>query len=75
MWRTVCPAAPGRCHGPGPSSVPDLIGVIVTTEVQGRGSLTTGNVAGHAVLRVEAPLSYRPDGGHPAFGVVRVRLP
>ena len=65
------PASSGRA----PESVPDLIGVIVTTEVQDRGSRTTGNIASHAVLRVDDPAAYRSDGGHVGAGVVRAKLP
>jgi hypothetical protein len=67
--------SPPASSGRGPASVPDVIGVIVTTEARGRGSLTTGNVASHAVLRVESPASYRPDAGHGAWGVVRATMP
>jgi hypothetical protein len=66
---------PPASSGHGPASVPDLISVIVTTEVTGRGSRTTGNIAAFAVLRVDDPAAYRPDGGHGATGVVRVQLP
>lgn len=64
--------SPPASSGSGPETVPDLIGVIVTTAVQSRGQNSTGNIAGHAVMRVENPASYRPDGGHQATGVVRV---
>ena len=56
-------------------SVPDLIGVIIATEVRARGANSTGNIAGHAVLRVADPAGYRSDGGHSAAGVVRAVIP
>ena len=65
------PASSGR----GPETIPDLIGVIVTTDVQERGSKTTGNIAAHAVLRVDDPPGYRSDGGHGSTGIVRATLP
>lgn len=68
-------SSPPASSAHGPATVPDLIGVIVTTAAQGQGSRTTGNIASHAVLRVDAPAAYRPDGGHGSTGVVRVLLP
>jgi hypothetical protein len=68
-------SSPPANAGRGPESVPDLIGVIVTTEVQRRGSSATGNIAGHAVLRVGDPAGYRPDGGHDTWGKVRITMP
>jgi hypothetical protein len=55
-----------------PATLPDVISVIVTTRVTRRGVLSTGNIAGHAILRVENPERYRPAGGHGMHGVVRV---
>ena len=66
--------SPPANAGRGPESVPDLIGVIITTDVQRRGSNSTGNIAGHAVLRVDDPAAYRPDPGHAAWGVVRAQI-
>jgi len=68
-------ASPPASAGRGPDSVPDLIGVIVTTEVWRRGSNSSGNIAGHALLRVENPAEYRPDGGHDTWGVLRMTMP
>lgn len=65
MWVSP-PASSGR----EPATVPDVIGVIITTRVEGRGSNTVGNIAGYAVLRVEDPAAYQPNGGHAAMGVV-----
>jgi hypothetical protein len=67
--------SPPASSGRGPESVPDLIAVIITTAVQNRGSRSSGNVAGHAVLRVDDPLGYRSDGGHASTGAVRAVLP
>ena len=55
--------------------VPDVIGVIVTTHVVQRGANLSGNVASHAILRVEDPAGYRPDAGHGAAGLVRALMP
>ncbi len=68
-------ASPPASSGRGPAQVPDVIGVIVTTQVAQRGSNLSGNVASHAILRVEDPAGYRPDGGHGAWGVVRALAP
>lgn len=67
--------SPPASSGRGPATVPDLIGVIITTVVENRGSRTTGNISGHAVLRVDDPARYRSDGGHGSTGVVRAVLP
>ena len=67
--------SPPASSGHGPEAVPDLIGVIVTTEVQSRGQSSTGNITAHAVMRVDEPASYRPDGGHQATAVVRSVTP
>lgn len=68
-------ASPPASSARGPESVPALIGVIVTTAAEERGARTTGNVSAHAIVRVDDPASYRPDGGHRAWGVVRMLLP
>jgi hypothetical protein len=67
-------SSPPASSGNMPADVPDLISVIVTTRVTRRGTLSTGNIAGHAILRVENPERYRPAGGHALNGVVRVVL-
>lgn len=67
--------SPPANAGRGPGDVPDLIGVIISTEAWRRGANTTGNIVGHAVLRVENPSAYRPDGGHDTWGVVRLTMP
>jgi hypothetical protein len=64
--------SPPASSAPGPLSVPDLIGVIITTEIQGRGANASGNIAGHAVIRVDDPAAYEPNGGHASTGIVRV---
>jgi hypothetical protein len=66
LWSSP-PASSARM----PAEVPDVVSVIVTTQVTGRGVLSTGNIAGHAILRVENPAQYRPAGGHAGWGVVR----
>ena len=58
-----------------PPTIPDIIAVIVTSHVEGRGAHTTGNIAGYAVLRVDDPAAYQPNGGHAATGVIRAVLP
>jgi hypothetical protein len=67
--------SPPASSANGDADVPDLIGVIIATEVRERGANSTGNIAGHAVLRVADPAGYRSDGGHAATGVVRVVMP
>ncbi|MGK7311776.1 MAG: Ig-like domain-containing protein [Candidatus Longimicrobiales bacterium M2_2A_002] len=57
-----------------PGMVADVIRVIVTTEVSGRGSRSSGDIAGYALLRVDSPEEYRPAGGHRAWGVLRIFL-
>ncbi len=58
-----------------PESLPDIIGVIVTTEIEGVGRHTVGNVASQAVLLVEDPAGYKPNPGHPAWGQMRAAIP
>lgn len=67
--------SPPASSGHGPASVPDVIGVLVTTQVDNRGVRATGNIARRAILRVQSPASYQPNGGHAAFGVLRAFLP
>ena len=57
-----------------PETVADVISVIVTTEISGRGSRSSGDIAGYALLRVESPETYRPAGGHGGWGVLRIFL-
>jgi len=70
-WQSP-PAASARIM---PAELADVIGVIITTRVSGRGSWSIGNIAGHAVLRVDQPQAYRPAGGHDAWGTLRLQLP
>lgn len=65
-------ASPPASAGAMPPGLPTLISVIVTTEVTGHGKGSTGNIAGHAILRVEAPESYHPAGGHDTWGWLRM---
>ena len=69
MW-----ASPPASSGDEPPTIPDVIGVIITTQVEGRGSNTVGNIAGHALMRVDDPRAYGPNSGHRATGVVRAKL-
>lgn len=59
----------------GPDALPDIISVIITTRVDGRGSRSLGNIASHVVVRVVDPAGYAPNGGHEAWGVMRAPLP
>lgn len=68
-------SSPPASSGPMPISMSDVISVIVTTRVTGRGSLSMGDVAGYAILRVHDPGSYRPAGGHVMWGTLRAFLP
>lgn len=67
-------SSPPASAGAMPPSLPTLISVIVTTEVTGHGTGSTGNIAGHAILRVEAPEDYHPASGHDTWGWVRALL-
>ena len=58
-----------------PATIARYISVIVTTRFSGTGASLTGNIAGHAILRVDTPEGYRPNPGHDASGVVRAILP
>jgi hypothetical protein len=58
-----------------PATLADVISVLVTTRVSGRGALSQGNITGHVVLRVEGPERYRPASGHAMWGVMRMWLP
>jgi hypothetical protein len=71
VWQSP-PAASARVM---PAALADVTGVIVTTRVSGRGSWSIGNIAGHAVLRVDQPHAYRPAAGHDAWGTLRLELP
>lgn len=66
---------PPGSSGHGPATIPDIIAVIVTNHVEGRGAHTIGNIVGRAVLRVDDPASYQPNAGHSATGVVRAVIP
>lgn len=66
-------SGPGA-SGPPPKSVGRLIGVIVTTRVNGEGNRVGGDIADWVVLRVEDRAAYAPAPGHPAYGVMRRRV-
>lgn len=68
-------ASPPASSGHAPDQVPNLIGVIVSTDIRAKGANTTGNIAAHAVLRVDDPEGYTRSAGHRATGVVRVLMP
>jgi hypothetical protein len=64
-----------------PRTVPTYISVLITTSVQrasggerkGDDDRISGNIVGHAILRVDSP--YRDEPGRPASGVVVAVLP
>ncbi|HET7567394.1 MAG TPA: hypothetical protein VFJ91_05340 [Gaiellaceae bacterium] len=58
-----------------PAGMGDYVLVIVSTSIAKKGSVVTGNIAAHALLRVDDPASYRPDPGHQTTGVVVAILP
>ena len=58
-----------------PDHLGGLIGVIVSTVITREGESTMGNIAQRVILRVENPVSYRPNPGHEAFGTVEVEIP
>lgn len=57
-----------------PNELAELIGVIVTTDINRQRNRTVGNIAEWVILRVEDLASYRADPGHEAFGLVAARL-
>ena len=51
-----------------PASLPTYIGVLVSTAVGKSGSVIFGNIAGLAVLQVDATPAYSNNPGHPGYG-------
>lgn len=64
MWSTK----PGQSTQP--TTLPEYITVIVTTEAMKDGKYDKGNIAGYAVLRVLDPVQYAKSPGDPAYGTV-----
>lgn len=66
--------APANAAPRPPATLPEYVGVLVTTNASLQGSRATGDVAGWVVLRVDSPQDYRPDPGHPASGVIETAV-
>jgi hypothetical protein len=66
--------APGSSVPP-PPTIPEYIGVIVSTQIARDVPNTVGNVAGLVVLRVEDVAAYAPDPEHPGWGVMKSFIP
>ncbi len=58
-----------------PDELGELIGVIVSTVITRHEEVTTGNVTGRVLLRVENLQSYGPSPGHSGFGIMLGVIP
>jgi hypothetical protein len=63
---------PGNSSGP-PTSVPQYIGVLITSQVSKSGSTISGNTVGIAVVSVDPGYGAAP--GHPGTGTIVAVLP
>jgi hypothetical protein len=59
---------PGNSSGPPEAPLPELIDVIVASEVTKAGPVISGNAPGVALVRTDP--GYQPDPGHPGTGTV-----
>ncbi len=67
--------SPPANAGNPPKSLPNFIGVIVTTNMSMKGRNLEGNVYTLVVLKVKNPATYKPNPGYQAWGNVTALIP